>query len=81
MISAQLKQSEGAFGQEDYIERLFLPNSRDLVRLLAYFNMIQFHPQLIHCPFAQALLIEQNTESQAQSSDSRGSSRKLARKI
>ena len=37
-------EDSAAGGQ--YRERLFLPNSRDLVRLLVSFNMVQFHSQL-----------------------------------
>ena len=44
MISAQISQVGDAAGQEEYVERMFLQNSRDLVRLLVYFNMIQYHP-------------------------------------
>lgn len=39
----------------EYVERLFLPNSRDFIRLLVNFNMVQFHPQLLRCPFTNAL--------------------------
>jgi len=39
-----------------YVERLFLPNSRDLVRLLVTFNMAQFYPQLKGCGYASALM-------------------------
>ena len=42
MLSQQLE----AQGEDEYVERLFLPNSKDFVKLLVNFNMIQFHPQL-----------------------------------
>ena len=42
MLSAQFGGAEA----NEYVERLFLPNSRDFVRLLVNFNMVQFHPQL-----------------------------------
>ena len=32
-----------------------MPNSRDLVRLLITFNMVQFYPQLRGCRYAEAL--------------------------
>ena len=31
---------------DQYVERMFLQNSKDLVKLLVNFNMVQFHPQL-----------------------------------
>lgn len=51
MISAAGQTKDGDF----YVERLFLPNSRDLVRLLVNFNMVQFHPQLKDCAYAASL--------------------------
>ena len=52
MISESIKQEAGgqamddALALENYVERLFLPNSRDLIRLLVNFNMVGYHPQL-----------------------------------
>lgn len=31
-------------GSDEYVERLFLSNSKDFVKLLANFNMVHFHP-------------------------------------
>ena len=31
---------------DQYVERMFLQNSKDLVKLLVNFNMVHFHPQL-----------------------------------
>lgn len=49
-----------AAAANEYVERLFLPNSRDFVHLLVNFNMVQFHPQLQQCLFTDALNIKQN---------------------
>ena len=37
------ENSEESASWGQYRERLFLPNSRDLVRLLVSFNMVQYH--------------------------------------
>ena len=58
MISASVAQSDLQPQESDYVERLFLPNSQDLVRLLVNFNMIQYHPQLSACPYAASLLAD-----------------------
>ena len=84
MISSNV-EPVGALGAQDssspqdYVERLFLPNSRDLVRLLVSFNMSQFHPQLRSCPFTRALHETQQVASPTNLSSN--SSSKLARKI
>ena len=44
MISASISRDASIVPSDEYIERLFLPNSRDLVRLLVNFNISQFHP-------------------------------------
>ena len=47
MISAQSSDPDyqnDPLNPENYVERLFLPNSRDFVRLLVNFNMSTFHP-------------------------------------
>ena len=51
MISASISRDDSIVPSDEYVERLFLPNSRDLVRLLVDFNMSQFHPQLRGCPY------------------------------
>lgn len=37
---------------EKYTERLFLSNSKDLVRLIVTYNMDFFYPQLQGCKYA-----------------------------
>lgn len=81
MISGQI-----SLKQNDYVERMFLQNSRDLVRLLVHFNMVHFHPQLQGCPYSQALMAEQQlfepaAAGQQSSNNSNNSGNKLARKI
>ena len=41
---------------KEYVERLFLPNSPDLVRLLVNFNLVQYHPQLFKDAYVDALM-------------------------
>ena len=81
MISDQIA-AEGFIPAEDYVERLFLPNSRDLVRLLVQYNIVQFHPQLKGCSFAAAMADQNNQNRSPMASDNtHGSRGKLTRKI
>ena len=41
MLEEKLRDAQGT---DEYVERLFLSNSRDFVRLLVNFNMVKFHP-------------------------------------
>ena len=54
MILASIESREHHDGE--YVERLFLPNSRDFVRLLVSFNLVQYHPQLMKCHYTEAML-------------------------
>ena len=55
MISASISRDGSVSPTEEYVERLFLPNSRDLVQLLVDYNMSQFHPQLKGCAYTLAV--------------------------
>ena len=82
MILASVENQDG-----EYVERLFLQNSKDLVRLLVSFNIAQYHPQLHKCLYTQGLLdINESSASVAASqarnkNNTKNSGTKLARKI
>ena len=82
MISANIPQDASESPSDEYTERLFLPNSRDLIRLLVQFNMVSFHPQLKGCPFSDALMAEMISPQPFEDARKRkNTGRKLARKI
>ena len=54
MILNSIESREHQEGE--YVERLFLPNSRDFVRLLVNFNLVKYHVQLNKCHYTQALI-------------------------
>lgn len=75
----------------EYVERLFLSNSKDLVRLQAKFSLVKFMPQLRGCKFVERVTraIESGDEFamsvrelQSLSKGSKaGANQKLTRKI
>lgn len=83
MISASIPVDGATALSDDHTERLFLPNSRDLIRLLVSFNMAQFHPQLKGCPYADALMSEEVMVGTDNEDPARRhkTGKKLARKI
>ena len=36
---------------DNYVERLYLANSKDVVRLLLNYNLVQYFPQLQGCAY------------------------------
>ena len=65
-----LKTSSESSGQEieeaKYTERLFLSNSKDLVRLVVNYNMDFFYPQLQGCKYVNQIKHGNNSEQRKQ---------------
>ena len=70
-----MQMSTGDLNEDDgdkYTERLFLSNSKDLVRLVVNYNMDFFYPQLQGCKYVDQIKVGGSIEKDVRASVGNG---------